>query len=278
MESIARISCSYFEKLSSSNQGTILNSGQGSVIIEHSSFQEISSSSFPGCFYTNNAKLNLNNCLFSFCQAGGTNQQYGRVLYACDCNNNVHHISSFCCALKASNAGDSVIFFNKGDIKVNSYNYSYCYGTDGSSSFGSRESNKDVYISFLIVCHSQDHNSFEILFWNSGHTYISDSNIINTSSNSHSVININNDNIATFTFCYFGQNHRNFNNFPNHVILTDCSADKTLGGYELEITNSPENNFNVQVNLKCLQNYCKLSSLLSLPFKIFTNIFMLINC
>ena len=255
MESISRISCSYFQHISSSNKGTIINCRERTVIIEHSDFHTISSSSNPGCFYLENAKLELNNCQFAFCQASGLNMKYGRVLGTFQSPSKVQKISAFQCSPSRSNVGDSVFHFDQSEVDIQMLNSSYCYGSDGSASISLLSLPKNAVISFIIASCSCDHNSFEILESNVKST-VSYMNLINTSNNDRSVLNVGVSNTVTLRYCFFSEMKSLFNNFKTNIYIEFCKADEPIDGYSMTITNSLKLTFIVDVNWKCPLQLC----------------------
>ena len=202
----------------------------------------------------NNAKLQLNNCQFAFCQASGLNRNYGRILYALSSSSEVQEISAFQCASSNTSVGDSVFHFAESQIEMKLFNSSYCYGSDGSASF-SAGAPKSLVISFIIASDSCDHNSFEI-FESTIHSTVSYLNLINTSMNFVSVLNIDPSDSATLKYCFFSEMKSKFNTFDCNIVMMYCKADEPINGYDVDIASSPGVTFVVAVQLNTLQQLC----------------------
>ena len=188
-------SCSTFSDISTSNQGSIFQFSNGTIIVKHCIFINIVSLSFPSCFYTFNSDITVYDCIFTKCKAKSGDESYGNCFYTNECNNKVSHVSTKLCSYDKDDSGDSPCALLKpklGNYKLS--NSSYNYGKIGASSVTMRYCIADsVFSSFINVAHSSNHNSFET--YSRSNAQLSYANFVNITDSTY-VINCYTSNIS----------------------------------------------------------------------------------
>ena len=225
------ISCSLFEKLSSSEKGTILSIDQGDAKITNCRFNNVKSSSSPGCFYITKSSFELKKCTFSLCFANGANNNFGKIAYTLESKVNVNHFSAVRCSPSASSNGDSLNAFHSSTVLIRDYNSSYCYGVDGSSAVSICKTTTESIVKFLNGIDGIDWSIYEI-FNNDVKTYTEFSNFINSSKNSHYCIDTNYANEdCEFTNCSFFDSCSVFCSNPSKMKIINCISDKEQSSF-----------------------------------------------
>ena len=252
------IFCSNFQKINSNSKGVIISSNQGEIDVEYSKFIEITSSSFPGVLYSNNCdKITLKKSTYSLCYATGNNLNYGRILYAYTTKIIANNIAAEYCSPKTSNVGDSTIATSFCTIDQFSFvNFSFCYGSDGSSSVSLNNNKEDSVLSYLNIMNGIDHNSFESLNSDESCQIILEfSNIINSTYNFDASLNCNHNNLLVKS-CIFQQiSQKKFNSAPNKIQLFETICDQQVEGYSFkQIIQQTSLTFKVQIYSTCSLN------------------------
>ena len=203
MKNQMSITCSRFESLSSSEQGTIakFDTNGPSILFSSCLFNKITSSLAPSCIYSNRSTITIQYSSVSLCHAGNFDEYYGNF---CSLRYSKVYIHSLDCMLSADsqqNAGDSLIHFQASESSAKLINTSFCFGTAGSASIACWNETSSVFdYKYVNIIHSYDFSSLEIIYCKE--CRITGFNFVNTSNNIQCIINNVDVNIL-LTQCVF---------------------------------------------------------------------------
>lgn len=240
--------CSLFKNLSSNKKGTILSVSGSDVKICKCKFNNIYSSSFPGCIFINEGSILMINCLFNTCHAYGDDNAYSKTCHIISSTAIFKHFSSVFCGPSTSSLGDSANAFEETYFKVNFYNASHCYGNRGSSSLLLVLYKEGSEIRYLNSESGIDYDSFETRTSDvSLNVYFS--NFVNTTRNAAFSLSFRS---PTYFFgCSFILMHSTFCSEPHKMFLTNCTSDKQASTYKLTTDLSQRVSFIVKINFYC---------------------------
>ena len=225
-----QIICSYFQSISSPTSGAILNVNNVDIKITNSRFFKINSNIYPGCFLVKNSKFTLSLCYFDYCYTKGRDMSLGKISYFQYSTVKFDQFSCIRCGPTKTAIGDSINVFEYSKSNINSYNTSYCYGIDGSSSI-SIYSPSDSTVKNMNCVDCIDWCSYET-FYNEEIVEVIDSNIINSTKNSDYCVNFNSGNKNhIFTRCAFFKICSSFCSSSSALSLVDCISDVNKNGY-----------------------------------------------
>ena len=155
-EKITQIKCCLFQSLTSSNEGTIAHFEHTNVpiVISHSFFQEITSSSYPGSLYFNGCNVSIKFLSVTSCHSTGGNEHFGNFCYLLSSKISLKflqfYLSSF--STDAQFTGDSLIRASLCEFSTTkTINSTLCLGQMGGSPISSSDQNCD-YKFFNRLC------------------------------------------------------------------------------------------------------------------------------
>ena len=246
---IYTISCSIFENIATNNKGSILNANECNVSISQTNFVHITSSQTPGVIYIHSSNVSIYKCYFESCFGNGNDMNYGRTIYAIESNAQIEHYSAFRCAPNSEDVGDSTSFFSGCDIACNFLNFSFCYGSYGSSGIGIWLNTERLYLSYLSITDSKDLFCMETA---DGKEMISvyKSNFINSTENDAVVNSLT---ITKFDSCVFQLMPEKFQHHSFGISeFVSCVSDKEMNGITFStIIKSTKLDFDVKQQYIC---------------------------
>ena len=245
------------------NDGPIISVNSSQLLqVEYCKFANVTTSSYPACFYAEKCKTIINHCVFAYCSALGGNEKYGNGFYCYKCNNSVESCSVLCCSFQQSIGdeipGDSAIALVDSISTAVSYiNSTKCYGNDGSASVTILNGTAETYVlSFFMVTDAHEYDAIEIE--GTATSYIKLSCIINSTDcfdcvlnnyrtkflccqnctfiNPHHQLIRNNDAYTFFEFCYSNnkkvcENCSIINDYDNILYLVPININYKCATY-----------------------------------------------
>ena len=175
------ISYSYFNDFTGTNGAAIYKISNGNLEISCTTFENNKVTNYGGSIYFTNGQLNITKTTFTKSYSTSCKDNVGgNAVFQDGTDTLFEHISSFLCAIKREESGDSVFLLKNTDNKISFINSTSNSGTGGSGSIALYAKTTASYAKYLNTIDSRD--SFAIESWASKYT-VTKSNFVHFDKN-----------------------------------------------------------------------------------------------
>ena len=269
------IRCNIFTNIKTSEKGSVFSLESSKLLVEYCRFANITTATFPACFYAKQCDTIINHCTFSYCSGEGGNECFGNGFYCYQCNNRVTSCSVLYCGIQKSPSGDTAIALVASCGSIVSYiNSTKCYGENGAASVSVRKGTAETnYLSYLMVTEVFEHNAIE--FTDSKTSYLKLSCVINSTNCIEFVLNNLRAHMLICQNCTFLNPFRILFQNPSATTLEFCySSNHEMCEECYPIYDNDNLQYFVPIEVLFMCGTCRIrKSIFSISF----NVFMIIN-